>query len=151
VRVRTDARTNGLTMALNLELSHQRPGASARVEFHDRSSGRVALIALRGCVDAGAVQRLAVALDDLAARGISQLLIDCSSLGHIDYRHVPALVAALTRFEAHAGGFVICGLSPYLRDLFRLAGCEPRLRCWPSARELLGLAHEFESTGERAS
>ena len=34
----------------------------------------------------------------------------------------------------------VCGLSVYLRDLFRLGGCEPRLRCWPAASDLLGTA-----------
>jgi len=151
VAVRMDAPAPHRTVALNLELSHHDPGASARVEFHDRPEGRIALVSLRGSLDAMAVGRLTSALDDLAARGVTQLLIDCAALGHIDYRHAPVLVAALTRFEAHAGSFVICGLSPYLRDLFRLAGGEPRLRCWPSAHELLAPARELESPGERAS
>jgi anti-anti-sigma factor len=146
-----EAHIDRVVMALSLELTHRRPGASARVELHDRPSGRVALIALRGWLDQHAVCRLVVALDDLAAREHAQLLIDCAAVQHIDYRHVPELVAALHRFESHAGGFVICGLSPYLRDLFRLAGCEPRLRCWPSAQELLGPAHDLEPSRERAS
>ena len=148
---RMEAPTDRVVMALNLELSRRRPGASARVEFHDRPGRRIALVALRGWVDGVAVRRLIRALDDLAARGVSQLLIDCAAMRHIDYRQVPSLVASLTRFEARTGGFVVCGLSPYLRDLFRLAGCEPPLRCWPSAQELLGPAHELESSGERAS
>ncbi len=148
---RTEAQPDRLAMALNLELSHGRPGASARVELHDRPAGRVGLITLRGWIDAVAVRRLGGALDDLAEQGISQLLIDCSPLRHIDYRFVPSLVASLTRFESRSGGFVVCGLSPYLRDLFRLAGCEHGLRCWPSAQELLGLPGGCESSGERAS
>ena len=92
---------------------------------------------LRGWLDDIAVKRLEEALADVSARGASQLLLDCSQLRHIDYRLVPSLVAALERFESHAGGFVLCGLSHYLRDLFRLAGCDRALRCWPSAEELL--------------
>lgn len=149
--VRMDAPGSLRTVALNLELSRHGRGASARVEFHERADGRVALVDLCGSLDAVAVRRLVSALDELAARSLAQLLIDWSAVSHIDYRHVSDLVAALTRFEARAGGFVICGLSPYLRDLFRLAGCEPQLRCWPSARELLDPAHELESHGERAS
>lgn len=133
-------------LALNLELSHRRPGASARVELHDPSpgepapGGRIARVALRGCIDAVAARRLAQALDDLALRGVGQVLVDCGELRHIDFRQVPALVDALDRFEARAGGVVVCGLSRYLRDLIRLAGCESRLRCWPSATELLETA-----------
>lgn len=124
-------------VALNLDLAHGRHGATARLELHERSGRRVALLALRGWLDDIAVRRLEEALDDITARGASQLLLDCSQLRHIDYRLVPSLVAALERFESHAGGFVLCGLSHYLRDLFRLAGCDRALRCWPSAEELL--------------
>ncbi len=124
-------------IALNLDLAHGRHGATARLELHDRAGARVALLALRGWLDDIAVRRLEEALEDIAARGAGQLLLDCSQLRHIDYRMVPSLVAALERFESRAGGYVLCGLSHYLRDLFRLAGCDRALRCWPSAEELL--------------
>jgi anti-anti-sigma factor len=144
--VHPDAHLARPVLALNLELSHGRPGASARVELHDRVAAdagrpggvsRLARVALRGCIDAVAARRLEQALDDLALRGVEQVLVDCVELRHIDFRMVPALVAALDRFEARSGGVVLCGLSRYLRDLFRMAGCESRLRCWPSAADLL--------------
>ncbi|MBI5709593.1 MAG: STAS domain-containing protein [Candidatus Eisenbacteria bacterium] len=135
---RHDTHDERIVLALNLDLSRGRHGASARIEIRERPTGRIALLALRGWMDRVAVSRLDRTLDDLAARGVEQLLLDCSQLRHIDYRMVPALVESLARFESRAGGFVVCGLSHYLRDLFRLAGCEPRLRCWPSAAELLG-------------
>lgn len=124
------------TVALNLDLAHGRHGATARLELHDQAGERVALLQLRGWLDEIAVRRLEEALD-VSARGAIHLLLDCSQLRHIDYRLVPRLVAALQRFETHAGGFVLCGLSHYLRDLFRLAGCDQALRCWPSADDLL--------------
>jgi anti-anti-sigma regulatory factor len=146
-----DARaTAARTLALNLDLGHGPHGASARIEILERESSRIALLALRGWVDPPAAQRLELALDDLAERGVDQLLLDCSWLRHIDYRVVPGLMASLERFESRAGGIVVCGLSRYLRDLFRLAGCESRLRCWPSAAELFTLAAP-ESRRECAS
>ena len=144
-------RSSGARVALNLELSHGRHGAAARVELHERPAGRVALVRLRGWIDDVAERRLEQTLDDLAESGVSQLLLDCSQVRHIDYRRVPALVDSLARFESRAGGTVVCGLSRYLRDLFRLAGCEPRLRFWPSAAELLGRPAEPEPVGECAS
>ena len=140
-----------IALALNLELSGGRPGASARIELRDRAAGRVALFALRGWLDRAAVARLGRAVDDLSARGVEQLLLDCSQVRHIDYRTVPALVEALARFESRAGGFVVCGLSSYLRDVFRLAGCEPRLRCWPTAADFLAAPVPCESGRECAS
>ncbi|MEO5987399.1 MAG: STAS domain-containing protein [Candidatus Eisenbacteria bacterium] len=124
-------------MAVNLQFTRGRHGAAARIELHDRPTGRVAVLALRGWIDQSAESRIEQTLEDLAARGASQLLVDCSQLRHIDYRLVPRLVQALARFELRSGAFVLCGLSRYLRDLFRLTGCESQLRCWPSATELL--------------
>ena len=148
---RPDTHDDRLSMALNLELSRGRHGASARIELHERLDGRLALVALQGWLDRPAVLCLDRSLDDLAARGVDQLLLDCSRLCHIHYRLVPLLVSSLARFESRAGGFVVCGLSRYLRDLFRLAGCESRLRCWPSAAELLGPADALEPSRASAS
>jgi anti-anti-sigma regulatory factor len=82
---------------------------------------------------------------------MDQVLLDCSRLNHIDYRMVPALVERLVRFETRIGSLVVCGLSHYLRDLFRLAGCDARLRCWPSASDLLPLPSILEPGRECAS
>ena len=131
-----------LALALNVELGHGRHGASARVELHERppdgpAPRRIARVALHGWIDRAAERRLESTLDDLATRGVDQVLLDCARLRHLDYRSAPALVDAVERFESRAGGVVVCGLSRHLRDLFRLAGCESRLRCWPSAEDLL--------------
>ncbi len=148
---RRDRDPDRIALALNLELSAGRHGASARIELRERATGRLALLTLGGWLDRVAVSRLVRVLDDLTARGVEQLLLDCSQVRHIDYRVVPALVDGLARFDSHAGGSVVCGLSHYLRDLFRLAGCEGRVRCWPSAAELLGAAPALGSGRECAS
>jgi anti-anti-sigma factor len=129
-------------LGLQMELSHGRHGASARLELYDRPDAgpgarRIARLSLRGWIDRTALTRLARALDDMASRGVDQLVLDCAELRHVDYRMTASLVECLERFESHAGGVIVCGLSRHLRDLFRLAGCEGRLRCWPSADELL--------------
>ena len=155
-----DAHAPRPVLALSLELSHGRPGASARVEIHDtvgdpaagHPGTRIARVALAGCIDATAAQRLRSTLDDLALRGVEDVLVDCEDLRHVDFRLVPGLVDSLERFEAHSGGVVMCGLSRYLRDVFRLAGCDSRLRSWPSVTELLETTmHAPEPGRESAS
>lgn len=147
-------------LALNLDLSHGRPGASARVELHERpgsalpSSGvsRIARVTLRGNIDAVAGARLGRALEDLALRDVDQVLLDCAQVRHIDFRCVTALVDTLVRLDSRSGGVVVCGLSRYLRDLFRLAGHERHLRCWSSADDLLEASIRAPEPGcERAS
>lgn len=153
------------TLALNLDLSHGEPGASARVELLDRpvrppggpevgpgGASRIARVTLRGSIDAVAAVRLGRALDDLALRDVDQVLLDCAQLRHIDFRRVTALVDTLVRLDSRSGGVVICGLSRYLRDLFRLSGHEGRLRCWSSADDLLEAEpHAPERGRERTS
>ena len=121
------------SLAVNLQFTRGRHGAAARIELHDRPAGRFAVLSLMGLVDLPAERRIEQTLDDLAARGVAQLLVDCSQLSHIDYRMVPRLVDALGRFETRAGAYALGGMSHYLRDLFRLAGCDAHLRCWPAA------------------
>jgi anti-anti-sigma factor len=152
-------------LALHLDLSHGRPGASARVELIARSdgpegrrppgppgAGRIARVTLRGCIDGVAAGRLRQALEDLALRDVDRVLLDCAQVRHIDFRRLPALVDSLERLDARSGGVVLCGLSRYLRDLFRLAGCEGRLRCWSSADDLIAAGPRATEPGrERAS
>jgi len=145
-----------LSLTVALRVGH--PEAVARVEWHERAGAtaggapRVACVALRGTVDDEAARRLARLLDDLVARGAQQVLVDCAGLEHIDFRVLPALIEAFDRCETASGGVVVCGLSRYLRDLFRIAGCESRLRCWPSAADLLSTdAPAPEPERERAS
>ena len=145
----TDVRTS---VAMNLQFTRGRHGAAARLEVHERPTGRVGLLALRGWVDLSAERGIERVLDDLAVRGVSRLVVDCSQLLHVDYRLVPRLADALVRFEAHSGVVVICGLSRYLRDVFRIAGCESRLCTWPTASDLLDAALPAAGHGcERAS
>ena len=95
--------------------------------------------ALRGWIDRSRVRAARAARSTTSRCAAStQLLLDCSQLRHIDYRAGAARWSTRCRASSRApAACVVCGLSHYLRDLFRLAGCESRLRCWPSAAELL--------------
>jgi anti-anti-sigma factor len=125
------------SVTMNLQFTRGRHGAAARLEVHERPAGRVGLLALRGWVDLSAARGIERALDDLAARGVTRLVVDCSQLVHVDYRLVPRLADAIAKFESQSGAVGVCGLSRYLRDVFRLSGAETKLATWPSADELL--------------
>lgn len=148
--IRTPELRGALTV--NLEFTRGRHGAAARIELHERPAGRLAVLELRGWIDLSAERRLEQTLDDLAARGVERLLVDCSPLRHIDYRMVPRLVRALEGFESRSGSVALGGLSHYLRDLFRLAGCDPHVGAWAPADEAyLPAARTDGAVGERAS
>jgi anti-anti-sigma regulatory factor len=139
-------------LTVHLQFTRGRHGAGARIELHERPSGRLAVLELRGWIDLTAQRRLEQTLDDLAARGVERLRVDCSAVRHIDYRLVPRLVSALARFEARTGSVALGGLSRYLRDLFRLAGCDPPVGDGdPADDAYVAGARQDGSVGERAS
>jgi anti-anti-sigma regulatory factor len=122
-----------VTLAINLQLSPGRLGASARVELHVRREGTAALVRVRGRLESVALARLGETLEDLAGRGVRDLLLDCSQLRDIRLDLVASLIDSLAHFEARSGRYSVCGLSPQLRDRFRFAGCENGLHPWPPA------------------
>jgi anti-anti-sigma regulatory factor len=132
-------------IVMHESLSHGQHGTSALLEVHESSPDRTARLALRGWLDAIAFGRLRQRFDDLARQGVRRLVLDLAELQHLDYRLAPALTETLERFEARSGAVIVCGLSPYLRDIFRLSGCEPRLNCWPSAGTGPGSPRELAS------
>jgi anti-anti-sigma regulatory factor len=132
-------------IVMHESLSHGVHGTSARLEVHESAPDRTARLALRGWLDAVALARLARRFDDLARQGVRRLVLDLGELQHVDYRLVPALTEALERFEARSGAVVVYGLSAYLRDIFRLCGCEARLNCWPPAVAAPGSPRELAS------
>lgn len=140
-----------VTLAINLELSRGRHGASARVELHERADGPVAVLAARGWLERAALQRLAETIADLAARGVKRLVLDCSQLRHVDDRLVATLVQSLAAFEAPGGSYAVSGLSHRLSDVFRFAGCDATRRCWPWAADLVAFTHPPEPPREWAS
>jgi len=140
-----------VTLAMNLELRPGRYGASARIELHERDGCAAALVSVRGWVDRVALDHLDRSLHDLSTRGIPRIVLDCSRLRHIEFRLVSPLVDSLERFESNRGGYAVCGLTPRLRESFRVAGCEPGLHCWPSASEVLASSFVRESEREWAS
>jgi anti-anti-sigma regulatory factor len=122
-----DGRT---TLAMSFDLGG-RHAASARVELLEQpGDSRVARVALRGRMDRTAERRLERALVDLAPRGVSRVVLDCSDVRRLDGRQAERLVAAMSRFEASSGPIDVCGLSAALRD--RLGA---RARCWPPEEE----------------
>lgn len=113
-----------VSCAVNLDLSRGWHPASARIEWLEGEAGERAAearLSLSGWLDRGALERLDETLHELAGRGVSQLQLDCSRVRHVEFGAVRTLTTALSQFAP--GGLRLRGLSPHLRDLFRLAGC----------------------------
>ena len=127
-----------VSCAMNLALSRGRYPASARMEWYETDSGdggALARLSLSGWIDRGALAGLEATLEETARRGVRRLLLDCSRVRHVELSAVAPLTRMLSPFIP--GGLHLRGLSPHLRDLFRLAGCQEIV---PSGFAAVGLA-----------
>lgn len=79
-------------------------------------------------------QELATLCEELAGklhRGVRQVVLDFSEVGHLDYRGVRPLVARVEGFRRAGGDIKLSGLSPYLAAIFRAAGAHDRFEMYP--------------------
>lgn len=113
-----------LVYAITLDLSHGPHGAHARIERigAEDGDGDIARLTLFGWIDRLALDHLSGALEELASRGVRRLNLDCSRVRHIEFAALPVLLALLARVAREPGTLRLTGLSPHLRDLFRIAG-----------------------------
>jgi anti-anti-sigma factor len=134
-----------LVYAITLDLSHGPHGANARIERigAQGDEGDVARLTLFGWIDRLAVDRLAGALDDLADRGVRRLGLDCSRVRHIEFAALPVLLSLLARVAREPGALRLTGLSPHLRDLFRVAGSLGDRPALPAAVAAPGFVREW--------
>lgn len=134
-----------LVYAITLDLSHGPHGANARIEHigADGGDGDAARLTLFGWIDRLALDRLSGALAELADRGVRRLSLDCSRVRHIEFAALPVLLALLANVAREPGALRLTGLSPHLRDLFRIAGGLGDVPALPGGLSLTGLAREW--------
>lgn len=137
--------------AVTLDLSRGWHPASARIEWFESEPGdrtAEASLALRGWIDRAALDGLEATLNQVSERGVRRLLLDCSGVRHVEFTAVPALTRMLFGFAT--SGLSLRGLSPHLRDLFRLAGCQELVpsvlaTAGPAGRPHAGAGREWSS------
>src|SRR5437879_435122 len=113
-----------VSCAVNLDLSRGWHAATARIEWLEGAAGERGIdarLSLCGWLDCGALDPLEATLVELSDRGVQRLQLDCSRVRHVELGAIRRLAGVLSRFAP--GGLRLRGLSPHLRDLFRLAGC----------------------------
>lgn len=91
-------------------------------EVEARGTSRTMTVMLEGEISRGDWEDVADMLFRLAHRGITQVVLDFSSVSHLDYRAVRPLVARTEIFRKAGGDVRLSGLSPYLHAIFRSAG-----------------------------
>ena len=71
-------------------------------------------------------RRLAEMIEHLALHGWTRWVLDFTSVPHADFRGLERLHRTCRGLELAGGSVRWCGLSPYLRDIARVAGAHDR-------------------------
>jgi len=71
----------------------------------------------------------------LAHRGHYCVVLDLTDVSHLDYRGVRPLLSRAVLFRQAGGDIKLCGLSPYLRAIFRAAGARDDFEYFENAEK----------------
>jgi anti-sigma B factor antagonist len=101
------------------------------------STGRRRVITLSAEGELGARELIQIGeeLYRLAHRGNYNVVLDFSEVTHLDYRGVRPLVSRTELFRQSGGDIKLCGLSPYLKAIFRAAGARDAFEDFATAEQ----------------
>ena len=85
-------------------------------------SGGIAVVAMRGEIDAVAIPSLAGCLDGAVAAGLRHVVLDMADVSFIDSVGLAAVVAARRRLDANGGTLSVRRPSPHVCKLLEITG-----------------------------
>lgn len=109
--------------------------AEAQLTINDKINGKKAIIAIAGELDAKTTPALKSKLDEILAKNVDGLLIDCTGLLYIASAGIGALNAALKTLKDKGGKMVLSGLSKEVRDTMDLMFFTKRVAVYNTAAE----------------
>ncbi|AGC47476.1 anti-sigma factor antagonist [Myxococcus stipitatus DSM 14675] len=104
---------------------------------------RVETLMLEGELDEQDLVKLCDELTQRMHRGMRQVVLDLSEVGHLNYRGVKPLMSRAEALRRAGGDLKLSGLSPYLAAIFRAAGAHDAFEIYPhmnDARAAFALA-----------
>lgn len=119
-----------------LEVRRRAAGAAVGTE-------RVETLMLEGELSEQDLLQLCEELTRKMQRGMRQVVLDFTDVGHLNYRGVKPLMARAEAFRRTGGDLKVSGLSPYLAAIFRAAGAHDAFEIYPhmnDARAAFALA-----------
>jgi anti-anti-sigma regulatory factor len=107
--------------------------SAIRLRVHE-AGARVA-VAVEGRLSVRNVEALTGRLARLNTSGKSAIIIDFSRLKHADYRSLPSLSSTLRRLSMCGCNVLLCNVSEYIMNIFRVVGCEEGLEIYERKQE----------------
>lgn len=94
--------------------------AGQRLEWGVRSANGLAVIDLRGDINAEAEAALNAAYAQAEGQNTSAILLNFSQAGYINSTGIALLVGLLTRARQSGRKLLACGLSPHYSEIFKI-------------------------------
>ncbi len=82
----------------------------------------VTVVALAGRFDAQSAGEVDQSLEKVLAEGCQKLLVDMSGVDYISSAGLRVLLSTAKKQNAAGGKLVLCGLKPYVQEVFEVAG-----------------------------
>lgn len=98
-------------------------------------SERVVTLQLDGELGLPELAQIGDELFRLMHHGRRRLVLDFSSVAHLDYRGVRQLMARAELFRGAGGDLKVSALSPYLKAIFRAGGAHGSFELYATAEE----------------
>lgn len=97
----------------------------------------VATLFLEGELTREGLADVADTLFRLVHRGCRKVVVDLADVGHLDYRGVKPLLQRAALLRAAGGDIKLCGASPYVAAILRVAGAWQELELYPTRASAL--------------
>ncbi|MBS0617992.1 MAG: STAS domain-containing protein [Spirochaetes bacterium] len=109
--------------------------AEAQIKINEKLNGKKATLELTGELDAKTTPTLKAKLDELLAKGIDGLVVDCTRLTYVASAGIGALNAVLKTLKDKNGKMALSGLSKEVRDTMDLMFFTKRVPVFNTAAE----------------
>ncbi|RXE56787.1 hypothetical protein ABH15_01065 [Methanoculleus taiwanensis] len=95
---------------------------SGNLEITERHEGEVAIVSLKGRLDAASSQDAEQRMNGLIDAGSRAILVNLSGLDYISSSGLRVLLASLKRLKKTGGNLHLAEPKPAVRDVFTMAG-----------------------------
>ncbi len=92
------------------------------MQISELEAGQVKVVALDGRFDAQSAGQVEEALKGAMAAGANKLLVDMGQVEYVSSAGLRVLLATSKRLAGQGGKLALCGLKPYVWEVFEVAG-----------------------------
>jgi len=108
------------------------------MQISERQEGGITVLSLEGRLDAQSAGGVEETFKKKMEEGASKLLVDLSGVEYVSSAGLRVLLATSKKLNAQGGKLVLCGLKPYVQEVFEVAGFTSIFEILPDVDAALG-------------